>query len=79
MKTLAVWYRLDEPGDGFESVSEMDLPAETETEMGFDESPTKTLLSTVEFELDPQLIKKLSRGVKDEEKWRRERRVRERK
>ena len=47
--------------------------------MGFAESPTKTLLSTVEFELDPQLIKKLSRGVKDEEKWRRERRVRERK
>lgn len=60
MKTLALWYRLSEPGDGFGSVREMDLPAGTETELGFVESPTKTLLSTVEFELDPQLIKKAS-------------------
>ena len=68
MKTLVVWYKLDDPEDRFESVNKMESPTETETEFDFVDLTIKTLLSTVSFELDQQLTRKLSRRVKDEEK-----------
>lgn len=44
---------------------DLDLPRVRKRVVGSAESPTKSLLSTVAFAVDPQLMRKLSPGVKE--------------
>lgn len=55
MKTLAVWYKAGEFRGGFWFRTEMDWPAERESEPGLVESARKSRLSSVVLVGEPQL------------------------
>lgn len=57
VKTLAVWYKVGEFGDGFWFIREMEPSEERKVEPGLVESLMKTLLKRETLLCDPQLSK----------------------